>query len=348
MPKPTHTCMLASWRGKLSLVAALVLSLFLVIPLPAAADDGFASWYGEPFHGRRMYSGPVFDMYDPTTTAANMWPIGTWLKVTNPANGRSVVVQVRDRGLFKHAFDLSYGAFKALDDPSKMMIPVHYEIVTGPDGGAPAAAPSPAPSPAPPAVPPPPPPPPAAPTTPPESYVVVRGDSLISVARKFGLDYRLLARWNVLDNPDRLKAGQRLTLRSPEVAVPVPSSRGEDASPSPSPTGGDTYTVAPGDTMWALATKYNTSPEQLAQMNGLGDANAIAIGQQLRVPGGHGEQLVQAAAPELVSPRHYVVQAGDTLLGIALGGGTSLAAVVQANSIVDDNFLQVGQVLILP
>src|SRR5579883_148402 len=86
----------------------------------ASADTGVATWYGPGFQGNTMYDGQPYDMYDPTTTACNIYPLGTWLRVTNPVNGRSVVVQVRDRGAFSHALDLSYAAFKSIADPALM------------------------------------------------------------------------------------------------------------------------------------------------------------------------------------------------------------------------------------
>src|SRR5207248_2587988 len=71
------------------------------------ADEGYASWYGPGFQGNRMANGQVFDMNDASTTANNEYAMGSWLRVTNPGNGKSVVVQVRDRGGFGAGLDLS-------------------------------------------------------------------------------------------------------------------------------------------------------------------------------------------------------------------------------------------------
>lgn len=75
-----------------------------------------ASFYGEEFHGRLTSSGEVFDMYD-YTAAHKFLPFGTRLKVTNLANGRSVIVVVNDRGPFipGRDLDLSYGAARKID-----------------------------------------------------------------------------------------------------------------------------------------------------------------------------------------------------------------------------------------
>lgn len=76
---------------------------------------GIASWYGEKFHGRRTSNGEVYDMYS-MTAAHKTLPIPSYLRVTNPANGRSVVVRVNDRGPFHddRVVDLSYAAAKKL------------------------------------------------------------------------------------------------------------------------------------------------------------------------------------------------------------------------------------------
>jgi rare lipoprotein A len=73
--------------------------------------QGMASWYGKRYHGRKTSSGEVYDMYA-MTGAHTTLPIPSYVKVTNPANGRSVIVRINDRGPFKHdrLIDLSYAA----------------------------------------------------------------------------------------------------------------------------------------------------------------------------------------------------------------------------------------------
>ncbi len=75
------------------------------------APDGFASWYGVPFHGRRTASGERFDMHA-YTAAHRSLPFGTILRVENTKNGRVILVEVTDRGPFikKRVVDLSYRA----------------------------------------------------------------------------------------------------------------------------------------------------------------------------------------------------------------------------------------------
>jgi rare lipoprotein A len=84
-------------------------------PLPKSTTIMTASFYGEEFHGRQTSSGEIFDMYE-YTAAHKTLPFGTRLKVTNLANGRSVIVVVNDRGPFipGRDLDLSYGAARKI------------------------------------------------------------------------------------------------------------------------------------------------------------------------------------------------------------------------------------------
>ncbi len=72
---------------------------------------GIASWYGKKFHGQRTSSGEVYDMYAMTAAHPTL-PIPSYARVTNPANQRSIVVRVNDRGPFLHerVIDVSYSA----------------------------------------------------------------------------------------------------------------------------------------------------------------------------------------------------------------------------------------------
>ncbi len=83
-------------------------------PLPpdaALKERGLASWYGRKFHGRPTSSGEVYDMYA-MTAAHRTLPLPSYVRVSNPANGRSVIVRVNDRGPFVkgRVIDLSYTA----------------------------------------------------------------------------------------------------------------------------------------------------------------------------------------------------------------------------------------------
>lgn len=62
-------------------------------------ETGFASWYGEKFHGKLTASGEKFNM-NKYTAAHNYLPLGVKVRVTNVENGKSVVVRINDRGPF--------------------------------------------------------------------------------------------------------------------------------------------------------------------------------------------------------------------------------------------------------
>jgi rare lipoprotein A len=72
---------------------------------------GVATWYGRRYHGKQTSSGEIYDMYA-MTAAHTTLPIPSYARVTNPANGRSVVVRINDRGPFigERLIDLSYAA----------------------------------------------------------------------------------------------------------------------------------------------------------------------------------------------------------------------------------------------
>lgn len=74
-------------------------------------ERGVASWYGKKFHGQRTSSGEVYDMYAMTAAHPTL-PIPSYARVTNPANNKTVLVRINDRGPFLHerVIDLSYTA----------------------------------------------------------------------------------------------------------------------------------------------------------------------------------------------------------------------------------------------
>ena len=76
-------------------------------------ESGIASWYGDPFHGRRTSSGETYDMYG-MSAAHRTLPLPSYVQVTNLDNERSVVLRINDRGPFVdpdlRIIDVSYAA----------------------------------------------------------------------------------------------------------------------------------------------------------------------------------------------------------------------------------------------
>lgn len=83
--------------------------------LPPEEKIGLASWYGDPYHGRRTSNGETYNKYG-MTAAHRTLPFDTVVKVNNLENGRNVKVRINDRGPFKdnRVIDLSYAAAKEI------------------------------------------------------------------------------------------------------------------------------------------------------------------------------------------------------------------------------------------
>jgi rare lipoprotein A len=84
-------------------------------PLAPKAQVGNASWYGHKFHNKRTASGSLFDM-KALTAAHRSLPLYSWAKVTAIGSGKSVVVQINDRGphIRDRLIDLSRAAAEEL------------------------------------------------------------------------------------------------------------------------------------------------------------------------------------------------------------------------------------------
>ncbi|MDR1040696.1 MAG: septal ring lytic transglycosylase RlpA family protein [Deltaproteobacteria bacterium] len=78
-------------------------------------EKGLASWYGEPFHGRKTASGEVYDMNE-ITAAHKTLPLHTWVEVVNTETRQSILLRINDRGPFidGRIIDLSKEAAKKL------------------------------------------------------------------------------------------------------------------------------------------------------------------------------------------------------------------------------------------
>ncbi len=97
-----------------------------------ATASGWASWYGPGFHGNRTANGERFNMND-LTAAHRTLPFGTRVRVTNVANGSSVVVRINDRGPFhgNRVMDLSRGAASVIGLTASGVGRIRMEILDG-------------------------------------------------------------------------------------------------------------------------------------------------------------------------------------------------------------------------
>ena len=117
------------YRTKLLLIALFALCNIFTLTIQAQSD-GKASYYSNGLHGRRMSNGERYDC-NAFTCAHRTLPFGTRLKITNPRNGKSVIVRVTDRGPFVRGrvVDLSYAAARELGTIASGVAYVKVELV---------------------------------------------------------------------------------------------------------------------------------------------------------------------------------------------------------------------------
>ncbi len=125
------------------------------------------------------------------------------------------------------------------------------------------------------------------------NYIVEPGDTLSGIARRSNHSVAELVSWNNLNSADAIEVGQKLRVQPPEnqaVATPVDTSSGTSSTSRPVPVakpaiGKDVtyYKVEPGDTLSGIARRSNHSVAELVSWNNLNSADAIEVGQKLRV-----------------------------------------------------------------
>jgi LysM repeat protein len=107
------------------------------------------------------------------------------------------------------------------------------------------------------------------------TYTVRAGDTLGSIAAKFGTSYQALASLNHISDPNYIYVGQVLNLSG---------SGGETGGGTPAASSGS-YTVRAGDTLGSIAAEFGTSYQALASLNHISDPNYIYVGEVLKVSG---------------------------------------------------------------
>ncbi len=103
------------------------------VPSLRSGETGLASWYGRPYHGRAAANGEIYDM-EKFTAAHRTLPFGTWVRVTNLANDKSVDVRIIDRGPFAggRIIDLSRAAAEVIDMIRQGLARVRLDIIFTP------------------------------------------------------------------------------------------------------------------------------------------------------------------------------------------------------------------------
>ena len=173
-------------------------------------------------------------------------------------------------------------------------------------------------------------------------HVVRRGETLSSIAARYGTTTQAIVRANGLPNPNYIYAGQRLV-------IPAAGNGGAASSGTGSRAGsGQTYTVRRGDTLYSIASRHGTTVAAIMRANGL-RSSVIYAGQRLAIPGSgsSGTTNSSGAASQSASGRTYTVRRGDTLSGIASRHGTTVAAIMRANGL-RSSVIYAGQRLAIP
>ena len=96
---------------------------------------GISSFYAEDFHGKLTANGEIYDMYG-LTAAHKTVPLNTIARVTNLANGKSLILRINDRGPYIQGrmLDCSYGAAKKLDFIKQGKTKVQIDVIEWGDG----------------------------------------------------------------------------------------------------------------------------------------------------------------------------------------------------------------------
>ena len=166
-------------------------------------------------------------------------------------------------------------------------------------------------------------------------HQVASGETLSSIAARYGTTVAALSRANQLADPNLIVAGT--TLR-----IPGGSPRSSPAQPSAPATG--RHEVASGETLSSIAARYGTTVAALSRANQLADPNLIVAGTTLRVPG---EASAGAQGAPARTGRHEVAS-GETLSSIAARYGTTVAALSRLNHLSNPSLIVAGASLRVP
>jgi len=181
-----------------------------------------------------------------------------------------------------------------------------------------------------------------------QTHVVQPGETLFSIARRYGKTVEEIAFANGITNPALIYVGQVLVIP------------GTGGTGSPGGATGGTYTIKAGDTLFSLARRFGTTVDVLVRINNLSDPSRISVGQVLKLPGTSPAptQPATTQAPTTATspaptgtpvpvPTTHTVRAGETLSQIALRYGMTYQELAILNNLSNPNLIYVGQVLIV-
>lgn len=171
-------------------------------------------------------------------------------------------------------------------------------------------------------------------------YTVKAGDTLWSIAQKYGVSIEGILAVNYLSNKDKIQVGTRLE---------IPALGGDSVK-----TEIIEYKVVKGDTLWSIAQRFQVRMYDIINLNQLKNVNQLSVGQKLNIPASAltasqssstSTTLIQDTARKDIV--HYV-QKGETLWQISRQYQVSLKDITKANNISETSRIYVGQKLLIP
>lgn len=168
----------------------------------------------------------------------------------------------------------------------------------------------------------------------PAEVTVGDGDTVSGIAARYGLSTAEVLAKNGLSWSSLIFPGQRLAL--PGGATQRTAERPSIAR----------HVVAPGETVGGIAAEHGFAVDDVLRANGLDRASLIFPGQSIVLPGADGAGAPSAEPAPAAADVHEVV-AGDTLIGIAVSHGTTLARLLELNDLARDAVIQPGQRLVV-
>jgi LysM repeat protein len=168
------------------------------------------------------------------------------------------------------------------------------------------------------------------------TYKVKRGDTLYTVAKKYNTTVSSLKKLNNLKS-DRIYVGQVLKV-SGTASKPATS---DNIAPATTMT----HKVMKGDTLYAIAKKYNTTVSSLKKLNNL-KGDIIYMGQTLKVSGSFTKATSSTKSTASSKAKTYKVKKGDTLSAIAKKHNTTVSKLKKANKLISDR-IYIGETLII-
>ena len=163
------------------------------------------------------------------------------------------------------------------------------------------------------------------------NYIVKRGDTLYSIAKANNISVDTLIKDNNISGG--LQIGQIIKIRVPGSGMVIEECIGPEYKPPVNTIPTFSYVVKKGDSLYGIASKYNTSVDEIKSLNNL-TSNNLGMGQVLKIP-----QISNS-----VSSQTYIVKNGDNLYEIAKKFNTTVDSIKKKNNLTSNN-LQIGQKL---